>query len=587
MNSLERMNFIREQLQMMRAGRVPEVALAPTGPEADVGAKHHKRIAKNGVCFELFDDPASRPQGPSPPPKLPRLKKGVLKNIQSSPPDAVVKSDVVVNRIKAMEAQRADRRRLAAESKSRRQDEVEAAAASGVHIDHIDFLRLLSKFRAANGLGGEQQPWALQANIWEVGNTDDDGDGDGNTKIRVCVRKRPMLRLEMERRDFDVVDLVPSQAPASSGPRALFVHEPRSQVNLTKAVDSHSFSFDAAFGQSDDNHRIYSVAVHPLVDHVARGGVASVFAYGQTGSGKTHTMFGRGVRADADDCGLMALAAHDMMRAADAANAVVLVAFYEVYGGQAYDLLSARKRCEVQEDAHGRIAVVGLTEMPVASVDALLETVERAQRLRVTGCTSANESSSRSHAIVSMSLRRRDSLGEAPGKLLMIDLAGSERASDSTSKDRKTRLEGAEINKSLLSLKECIRALDDGSGHVPFRGSKLTLVLRDSFVGQAKTLMLANVAPGAAAAEHTLNTLRYAQRVRDFSAKRLAQTPSHGPASKLNQIQPNKRPPAPRQRPPPLPRPPPRPPVACAGGLLTGQRAEGGDTSLGATKGYW
>jgi hypothetical protein len=77
----------------------------------------------------------------------------------------------------------------------------------------------------------------------------------------------------------------------------------------------------------------------------------------------------------------------------------------------------------------------------------------------------------------------------------------------------------AEINKSLLALKECFRALDGADAHVPFRGSKLTHVLREAFVGDARTCMIATIAPGGAAAEHTLNTLRYAQRVRSFSIK--------------------------------------------------------------------
>ena len=88
------------------------------------------------------------------------------------------------------------------------------------------------------------------------------------------------------------------------------------------------------------------------------------------------------------------------------------------------------------------------------------------------------------------------------GKLSFIDLAGSERGADTTDNDRQTRIEGAEINKSLLALKECIRALDSGASHVPFRGSKLTEVLRDSFLGDSRTVMIANISPAEGSCEH-------------------------------------------------------------------------------------
>lgn len=77
-------------------------------------------------------------------------------------------------------------------------------------------------------------------------------------------------------------------------------------------------------------------------------------------------------------------------------------------------------------------------------------------------------------------------------------------------------MEGAEINKSLLALKECIRAIDQDSSHLPFRQSKLTLVLKDSFTGNAKTCMIATVSPSSANCEHTINTLRYADRVKEL-----------------------------------------------------------------------
>ena len=102
------------------------------------------------------------------------------------------------------------------------------------------------------------------------------------------------------------------------------------------------------------------------------------------------------------------------------------------------------------------------------------------------------------------------------GKLLLVDLAGSERAGDCQSNNRNRRLEGAEINKSLLALKECIRALDTKSNHIPFRASKLTMVLRDSFISsiQSKIVMIACINPGSTSADHTCNTLRYAGRLK-------------------------------------------------------------------------
>ena len=85
--------------------------------------------------------------------------------------------------------------------------------------------------------------------------------------------------------------------------------------------------------------------------------------------------------------------------------------------------------------------------------------------------------------------------GDTHGKISFIDLAGSERAVDTIDTNKRTKIDGAEINKSLLALKECILAMDQGSLHKPFRGSKLTLVLRDSFIGNCNMLMIANISP--------------------------------------------------------------------------------------------
>merc|ERR1711991_821099 len=97
-----------------------------------------------------------------------------------------------------------------------------------------------------------------------------------------------------------------------------------------------------------------------------------------------------------------------------------------------------------------------------------------------------------------------------------IDLAGSERGADTANNSKQTRIEGAEINKSLLALKECIRALDQNHSHKPFRGSKLTQVLKESFIGNSRTVMIANISPNSKSCSNTLNTLRYANRVKEL-----------------------------------------------------------------------
>lgn len=137
---------------------------------------------------------------------------------------------------------------------------------------------------------------------------------------------------------------------------------------------------------------------------------------------------------------------------------------------------------------------------------------------RTTHATEANDTSSRSHAICQILLREK-STSKLRGKLSLVDLAGSERGSDTKSHNRQRRTESSEINTSLLALKECIRALDNGRGaarHVPYRASKLTLILKDCFTSNlARTTMIATVSPGASSSDHTLNTLRYADRIKE------------------------------------------------------------------------
>ncbi|XP_045563144.1 kinesin-like protein KIF2A isoform X4 [Salmo salar] len=332
-------------------------------------------------------------------------------------------------------------------------------------------------------------------------------------RICVCVRKRPLNKKELTIRDLDVIT-IPSKD-------VVMVHEPKQKVDLTRYLENQTFRFDYAFDDSTTNEMVYRFTARPLVETIFERGMATCFAYGQTGSGKTHTM-GGDFSGKNQDCskGIYALAARDVFvmlkkpcyRKLDLQ---VYATFFEIYSGKVFDLLNGKAKLRVLEDGKQQVQVVGLHERDVKCTEDVLKLIEVGNSCRTSGQTSANAHSSRSHAVFQIILRRK---GKMHGKFSLIDLAGNERGADTSSADRQTRLEGAEINKSLLALKECIRALGRNKPHTPFRASKLTQVLRDSFIGEnSRTCMIATISPGMTSCENTLNTLRYANRVKELT----------------------------------------------------------------------
>lgn len=264
--------------------------------------------------------------------------------------------------------------------------------------------------------------------------------------------------------------------------------------------------------------KIYLQIVRPMIESAFKKIKITCFAYGQTGSGKTFTMMGNGsCQSDNSIPGLYLFSAFDifnLLERQEYSHLEIWVSFYEIYCGKLFDLLNDRNSLTAREDGKQNIVIVGLTERQVINLDQLMNIIEYGLKARSVGSTGANADSSRSHGILQICLK--DPNGDNHGKITFIDLAGSERAADTVGTDKQTKFDGAEINKSLLALKECIRALDQEKKHLPFRGSKLTMVLRDSFIGNCKTLMIANISPCSSSTEHTLNTLRYADRVKEL-----------------------------------------------------------------------
>ena len=332
------------------------------------------------------------------------------------------------------------------------------------------------------------------------------------SKIRVVVRKRPANHREFAQNDIDII--------TTEGKNTIIVKELKNNVDLTKYIEEHKFTFDRAYGDNSSNQTIYNEMLKPMIEAAFNKTKITCFAFGQTGSGKTYTMLGNNhIKNDNGPQvpGLYLLSCIDLfnfLKKKEYSNLELWVSFYEIYCNKLFDLLNNKNILQAREDGKGNICIVGLVEKHTKNIEELLNIIDFGLKSRTVGITGANLDSSRSHGILQLVLKTKDK--DIYSKISFIDLAGSERAVDTIDTNKRTKIDGAEINKSLLALKECIRALDLEKRHKPFRGSKLTLVLRDSFIGNCLTMMIANISPCLSCSEHTLNTLRYADRVKEL-----------------------------------------------------------------------
>jgi len=202
-------------------------------------------------------------------------------------------------------------------------------------------------------------------------------------------------------------------------------------------------------------------------------------------------------------------------------------------------------KVDIMEDKFGRINVVGATEVLIQTPQHFVELVSTALAHRRTQTTFKNDTSSRSHAICAIRVENVHLREAEDGKIFVVDLAGSENAADAQFHDRSLVKETQLINKSLMALKDCIRnralsALNpDRYYHIPYRLSKLTLLLKDAFEvesrRQCKTVVFACAAPTVADVAMTLNTLRYAAPIRVGASNRVKAKPNpDNPASWSN-----------------------------------------------------
>ena len=291
-------------------------------------------------------------------------------------------------------------------------------------------------------------------------------------------------------------------------------------------VKGRPFAFDRIHGPSACQADVFS-EVAPLVQAVTSGYNCCIFAYGQTGSGKTFTLEGDEVNPGVSKRAVRMI--FDQIHEARCSGATVEMSLLEIYNESIKDLLrpdSGRGQAPslaITQGAGGNATteVAGLTKVTVTTAEQTLRELEVATRRRTRRATSMNANSSRSHLVLTVSVTLEVALEGSTtttcGSLMICDLAGSERLSRTHAACGSMELtEANAINKSLLALRNVVHKLaaDEPAGHVPFRESKLTHLLKGR-LGQegSKALMLVCASPLEADADETLTSLNFGQEV--------------------------------------------------------------------------
>lgn len=384
--------------------------------------------------------------------------------------------------------------------------------------------------------------------------SENSGNDDGS--VQVAVRVRPMLPNEAG--TTECIDVLCASEHADGCPNVLRLG----------GSSGPKFTFDQVFGAQTLQSQVYEDRVAPLVANCLEGYNATVLAYGQTGSGKTHTIMGGGMTTammQEQNQGVLPRAIRNIfqkLQKQQESSSVgssyeyeVRVQFLELYGEEIRDLLNPRTsssapKLSIRDIGNGEPEVIGATMHKVDSADQALLCLTSGMCRRVTGSTAMNETSSRSHAILSLVVEQsiilevdpmqqsttitssnctdeeensqiQDSEQHVQSKVSrfnFVDLAGSERQKRTQATGQRLK-EGIDINKGLLVLGNVISALGDPKkqgAFVPYRDSKLTRLLKGSLGGNHKTLMIACVSPSSSNMEETLNCLRYANRAKNI-----------------------------------------------------------------------
>lgn len=282
------------------------------------------------------------------------------------------------------------------------------------------------------------------------------------------------------------------------------IHLFQEKTNVTnqRVIKSKEFQLDKIYDIDYNNYDIYAELGSEILQNTYMKKSSVFYVYGQTGSGKTYSLLGND-----DTSGIITYMLQDLTKV----YSNVTYNGIQVYNNKCYDIFNENaliKECETRD---GSIQFMNITKHTL-NHDTLDNMVDKIKKARHVGVSSSNDVSSRSHLIIQMFVNG--------SYIMMVDLAGSERACRSQFNHEKNMRENADINLGILALKECIRGVRKKK--VPYRNSKITKILKETFSAKVNTYILATISPLHKDIQDSLDTLKYMCDFKRFKPKALS-----------------------------------------------------------------
>ena len=295
----------------------------------------------------------------------------------------------------------------------------------------------------------------------------------------------------------------------------------------TITLNEKKWTYDYILPPETTQDIMYEKVAKKTINEFCDGYHGTIFAYGQSGSGKTYSMLGPdsvfadlGKSESNDLYGITPRAIYQIFStlnefSRNGTNWKLSLSYIEIYNEKIKCLLSCKDGLKIREDPNEGFIIPEKEFKDCRNPKDIFEGIFLASENRAVGSTNQNERSSRSHAIMQLELIYNSIDGLVrKSRLSLVDLAGSERIAKTGAEGQRLK-EAQKINQSLTTLGMVIMALTtSGTKHIPFRNSKLTLILRDSLGGSSKTTLLCTASRLKRHSEESIQTLYFASRAK-------------------------------------------------------------------------